>query len=140
MYDRQLAIAFLLGGVAWFGLWWSVWPAVDLFWPIGQPFHFSLMVIGYPVLEEIAFRGGLQGFLLRYPQGRRGWCGITVANIVTSVVFAAMHIFGHTLTWVAATLFPSLVFGYFRDRHGSLWAPIVLHIYYNAGYFLIFGL
>lgn len=139
MYDRQLAIAFLLGGVVWCGLWWSVWPDVDLLLPVRQPLHFLLVVIGYPVLEEIVFRGGLQGFLLRYPQGQRRWCGITGANVVTSVVFAAMHIFGHALTWAASTLLPSLVFGYFRDRNGSLWASITLHIYYNAGYFLIFG-
>ncbi|MBU1192755.1 MAG: hypothetical protein KKA36_09395 [Gammaproteobacteria bacterium] len=34
---------------------------------------------------------------------------------------------------------PSLIFGHFRDRFGTLHAPIMLHIYYNLGYFWIFA-
>jgi membrane protease YdiL (CAAX protease family) len=33
---------------------------------------------------------------------------------------------------------PSRVFGFFRDRTGRLVAPIVLHIFYNAGFLLLF--
>jgi len=34
--------------------------------------------------------------------------------------------------------FPSLVFGYFKDRTGRLTAPILLHIFYNAGFLWLF--
>jgi membrane protease YdiL (CAAX protease family) len=32
---------------------------------------------------------------------------------------------------------PSLVFGYFRERYGSIAPGAVLHVFYNAGYFLL---
>ena len=32
-------------------------------------------------------------------------------------------------------LLPSLLFGYFKDRYRSLTIPIILHVFYNAGYF-----
>jgi membrane protease YdiL (CAAX protease family) len=34
-------------------------------------------------------------------------------------------------------LLPSLLYGYFRDRHGSVYPAIALHVFYNAGYFLL---
>ena len=30
-----------------------------------------------------------------------------------------------------------LVFGFFKDRYGRLATPIVLHIFYNAGFLLL---
>ena len=33
-------------------------------------------------------------------------------------------------------LVPGLVFGYFRERYNALWPAIVLHVWYNAGFFL----
>jgi membrane protease YdiL (CAAX protease family) len=35
--------------------------------------------------------------------------------------------------------FPSLVFGLFKDRTQRLLAPILLHVFYNAGYFWLFA-
>ena len=32
-----------------------------------------------------------------------------------------------------------LLFGLFKDRSGTLGAPIVLHVFYNSGYFWLFG-
>ena len=40
---------------------------------------------------------------------------------------------------LAAVLLPSLVFGFFKDRSGALWAPMALHVFYNSGYFWLFG-
>jgi membrane protease YdiL (CAAX protease family) len=37
-------------------------------------------------------------------------------------------------------LFPSLIFGYFRDRYTSIYPCMVLHAFYNAGYFGLTGL
>ena len=33
---------------------------------------------------------------------------------------------------------PGLVFGFFRDRYGNLYAPIALHIFYNSGLIWLF--
>jgi membrane protease YdiL (CAAX protease family) len=105
-----------------------------------EPLRFAVPALIYPILEEIVFRGGLQTFLLRYPRGRARWGGFTLANILTSAVFAALHLFPHAPLWSAATFLPSVVFGYFRDRHSSLLSPIALHVFYNSGYFWLFGL
>jgi membrane protease YdiL (CAAX protease family) len=38
-----------------------------------------------------------------------------------------------------ATVVPSLVFGYFRDRYDSVVPGAALHVFYNAGWFLAVG-
>jgi len=93
-----------------------------------------------PVLEELAFRGALQGWLLdtHYGQGRA--LGLTAANVTASVVFTAIHFAYHPPVWAAAVLFPSLVFGHLRDRTGSVLPAIYLHVFYNLGYFALTGL
>lgn len=96
------------------------------------------MTLIYPTLEEIIFRGGLQPWLSHHPRGAASRCGISVANLVTSTLFAATHLLRHPPGWAAAMFLPSLVFGYFRDRHNSLRSPIVLHVFYNTGYFWLF--
>jgi hypothetical protein len=49
-----------------------------------------------------------------------------------------MHLWSHPAGWAAAVIVPSLVFGYVRDRYQSVYPSIVLHLYYNAGYALLF--
>ena len=61
------------------------------------------------------------------------------ANLLTSLVFAGMHFFYHLPLWAAAVFIPSLVFGYFKDKYLSLGPPILLHVYYNSGYYWLFG-
>ncbi len=90
-------------------------------------------------MEELIFRGALQGELLR-----RGWeqqtiAGLSVANWITSLAFMALHFIAHPPLWAAAVLVPSLLFGHFRERFRSLYPPLSLHIYYNTGYFLTTG-
>jgi hypothetical protein len=36
-----------------------------------------------------------------------------------------------------AVFIPSVAFGLLKDRYKTLLAPIALHCYYNAGYFLV---
>jgi CAAX protease family protein len=125
--------------VFWASLWWWTAPQLDLLWVAREALRFVLLALVYPVLEEIVFRGGLQTLLLRYPTGRASWRGLTLANIVTSGVFAALHLSTHAPLWSIAAFLPSIAFGYFRDRHSSLSSPIALHVFYNSGYFLLFG-
>lgn len=93
----------------------------------------------FPVLEELAFRGFLQSTLYGTHWGAQTKLGISHANVLTSVAFAAMHLMQHSPLWAVLTIFPSLIFGFFRDRYGSTTPSIVLHIFYNAGYFWLFG-
>ena len=62
---------------------------------------------------------------------------MVMANVLTSIAFAAVHLYAHPPLWALAVFFPSLVFGYFRDRSGRLEGPILLHIGYNASYFML---
>jgi len=106
------------------------------YWPQQAPLAFLLVVIAYPVLEEIVFRGWLQESLRRHiPWQVPG--PVSSANLFTSIVFAALHVIINSNPVSAWVFFPSLVFGYCKDRYRTLTAPIILHIFYNAGYFLL---
>ncbi len=91
-----------------------------------------------PVLEEIVFRGFIQEQLSKVFDNRRLGM-LSYANIATSVIFCALHFFYHHPVWAALVFIPSLIFGYCKDQYKTLIAPIILHVFYNAGYFLIFG-
>jgi membrane protease YdiL (CAAX protease family) len=93
-------------------------------------------IVIYPVLEELAFRGVLQGWLLSYDWGRSARLGITAANLITTGVFVVLHFLHHSPAWAASVMVPSLVFGFFRDRHRSVYPAIALHVLYNLFYLL----
>jgi membrane protease YdiL (CAAX protease family) len=137
--DRALAAAVAAGP-----LFWLLWclasrPVLNLSWPAHEPLRFALLALAYPVVEELAFRGYVQGVILRTSAGSRSWRGWSLANGATSVLFALAHVFAHAPLWAAAALFPSLVFGFFRDRYGRVLPSIGLHVWYNVGYFWLFG-
>lgn len=134
--DWQLWAALVAAPLFWGGWFFYHHPSLRLDWPLVQPLLFVLLVVVYPLLEEIVFRGLLQPALAaRLPQRR---CGLSVANLLTSLLFAGLHLFYKSPFWALATFLPSLVFGHFRDRHASLASPILLHVWYNLGYFLLF--
>ena len=110
--------------------------APSVAWVWQEPQWFLWMVLLFPVVEELVFRGAIQGGLLRLASMRRGWLGLTLANGVTSVVFALLHLVYHTGLHGLAVLAPSLVFGFFRDRHASLWPAIYLHVLFNLMWFV----
>ena len=103
-----------------------------------EPLVFLTMTLLYPILEETLFRGIIQPTLARRVSGQ--FLNLSLANIAASSIFALTHLVNHDPLWALATFFPSLVFGFSQDRYGALLAPITLHCYYNAGYFLIAGL
>lgn len=101
------------------------------------PGHGLMFVLVFPILEELVFRGLVQGSLLRYGELRRRLLGpISHANLVTSLIFAMAHLLRQPLLWAASTLVPSLVFGYVRERYNSVLPAIVLHILYNGAFAL----
>lgn len=108
--------------------------------PIEEVFSTLLFsVLIYPVLEEIVFRGGLQTYLFNLNKNyRRNVLGVSAANIATSVVFVLVHFIYHDTIWSILIFFPSLVFGYFRDRFGRIIPSIILHSFYNLGFVILF--
>jgi len=96
---------------------------------------FISLVILPPIVEEIVMRGFLFGSLrTRMPLIR--------AAVLTSVIFAIAHLqfgSGAPLLWVAAidTFVLSLVLCYLRQKTGSLWAGIGLHMLKNLLVFFV---
>lgn len=136
--DCQFRVALAAGPAFWAALALVTHPHFHPAWPLARPGAFALLCLVYPVLEEIVFRGLLQEWLAQR-FGRRTWYGLSAANAATSVIFASLHFLYHPPLYAASVFLPSLVFGYFRERHAGLSAPIALHVWYNAGYFWVFG-
>ena len=90
-----------------------------------------------PVCEEVFFRGIVQGRLAAAGWRRCSWIGITQANAAASALFALAHLVYHSPLHAVSVFFPSLVFGYFYDRHHHLLPPVLLHVAYNAAYFFL---
>lgn len=131
--DPLFLLAAAAGPAGWLLLAALLPAAQDLAWPLAQPARFAIAVVVYPVLEELVFRGLVQGSLLRKPWAARRFGPLTAANLLSAAAFAAAHLARTTPLWAAAVLLPGLVFGYFRERHGVP-AAILLHVIYNAGF------
>lgn len=108
--------------------WFQVW----------SPALLSL-VFWQPVIEELLFRGVIQGCLLHTAWGQKRLGYLSLANLVTSVAFSLAHMASHLLVWSILVLAPSLAFGILRERYDSVYPPIALHVFYNVGYFLLVG-
>jgi len=137
--DPLFWLALLAGPLCWLLLYLLLQqPAPPRWtWPLAAPAEYLPPVLLYPVLEEIVFRGLLQELVQEY-LSRRAFGPLSLANLLTSIIFTAFHFLNHAPVWAALVFFPSLVFGFFKDRHGTLTAPILLHAFYNAGFLLIF--
>ena len=137
--DPHFAAAALAAPAVWLALVALAHPTVDPRWALADPLRFASLAIALPLLEELVFRGTLQPWLGRSAWGARENWGITTANVVTSALFAGAHLAAHDPALAAATFFPSLVFGYFRDRYGSIGPGAALHVFYNTGWLLLAG-
>ena len=132
--DREFILALLAGPTFW------VWQAGGI--PELSAITYTRLLwlaVVVPVVEELAFRGWLQGILAeRFP---RRWWGqrLSWANLLTSLLFAAAHV-SVAGDWNGLlVLAPSLVFGYFRDKYQRVAPAAALHSFYNAGFFMTQG-
>lgn len=95
---------------------------------------FASLVILPPVTEEIVARGFLFG-------GLRTKLPFISAAIITSVLFAAPHLMqaNNGLLWVAGidTFILSLVLCFLREKSGSLWPSIGVHMLKNGLAFVV---
>lgn len=99
----------------------------------------SLIVV-QPLLEELAFRGLLQGQVLRLTTRRlqlSQWsASVSLANVLVTVAFVLLHLRSQPLAWALSVAAPSLVLGHLRERFCSIWPSVGLHAYYNLGFAL----
>jgi len=134
--DAHLALALLAAVPVWIGLAWAVGPS--MFHPRSLAGWLAFVLL-WPLIEELLFRGLLQGQLLRLSQrlGQPRRIGpITWANALTTLAFVALHLSAQPLAWALAVALPSLVFGHLRERFASVWPAVGLHMIYNAGFAL----
>lgn len=136
LFDRQFIWAWMAGvGVA--VCMYSLFPE----WRLSQASQIDILLLLsllllQPVVEELLFRGVFQGRFLEYCWGRKLYLGASAANVMTSLLFVAAHLINHSFLWAVSVFIPSLLFGYFRERYGSVYPSIFLHMSYNTFYFL----
>ncbi|MFA6921368.1 MAG: JDVT-CTERM system glutamic-type intramembrane protease [Gallionella sp.] len=112
-----------------------------LIWPFIPPWDsvclngwkVSVLFALIPVVEEMLFRGFLQGGLLSHDRFKPVMAGFSRANWLTSIAFACGHLWQHPLILIPGYFAVSLVLGYFRERYGGILIPVLLHSYYNLG-------
>lgn len=104
-----------------------------------DPWILISFILIQPTLEELLFRGVIQGQALHTAWGNKRYLGLSVANAFTSVLFVLLHFVHHPLVWALAVFIPSLIYGYLRERHNSLWPALVIHVFFNLTY-LVAGL
>lgn len=92
---------------------------------------FQILLIALP--EEFYFRGYFQTMLNRVwlPRWRILGTGLGYPWIITALVFAFAHSIVYYQWWHFSIFFPALVFGYLRERTGSITAPILFHAVSN---------
>ena len=130
-YSNYKFIAVLLAAII------VLWLIHDMLPPFTTSieFHWKLwlsLVIWHPVVEELLFRGILQGQLIKSEWGKRSWLKISAANMVTSILFVGFHMVNNPPLFAFTVIVPSLVFGYFRDSCNSVYPAILLHSAFNA--------
>lgn len=97
-------------------------PNQPLFW---RAVLILTAVIAAPLGEEVLFRGILQSTIRRYTH--KPW----IAILTTSLLFAAAHCEADIKS-LPALFALSIALGYNYERTGRLFAPIVIHILFNA--------
>jgi len=138
LQDRLFWSALLAGPATWVALHFWLPSASVQSEPLNQWWTLLLLAGLYPLLEEWLFRGLLQPQLLTFRPLRARFLGLSNANLLTSLLFATAHLFVQSPLWAAAVIVPSLIFGAFRDRYQNVVPAIILHSFYNLGYFLVF--
>ncbi len=129
--DKYFYLALSLGPLFYLCLFLFIPPHLKIE-PTASFFATQFFLVAFP--EELFFRGVLLPiFKTHLPHSWKGW---SLANVFTAFIFACLHLFTHPLFWALGTFFPALIFGYFREKHQSLWPSIVLHFFYNISYFI----
>ena len=117
---------FLLALAAGFIAWLLPQPAMTIPWP---------RLLGLALLEELVFRLLVQESLNRAMREAAITPWLSWANLVTSTLFALLHLISHPPLWALSVFAPSLIFGWAWDRYRNLLPCWALHFVYNLLYF-----
>lgn len=137
--DKSFLTVILLAPIFWFSLYYSGTVISGPGWLSQNALLFLQLALLYPIVEELVFRGLMQEKLWQTRLSRLSIYCISLPNIITSAVFTGFHFIAHPPAWALAVIVPSLAFGFFRDRYQHVLPAIILHVFYNVGYFSLFG-
>lgn len=132
--DKHFLLALLAAAPVWLALGLRVGPQMLV---PATLWAWCSLVLVQPLLEEMVFRGLLQGqaLTLLARQGKPMRAGpVTLANLLVTLAFVALHLVAQPPAWAVAVAIPSLVFGHLRERFSSVWPAVAVHAIYNAGF------
>lgn len=90
------------------------------------------MVIVAPLYEELVFRGILWSAISeQFVASQSKYYGAIVASIVTSLIFAVIHV-QYGIYEISTIVILALLFCYARVKSGSLLLPMLLHMINNG--------
>lgn len=92
----------------------------------------QILIVALP--EELFFRGYMQKVLSDLWKPRWNILGAKLgpAWIVTALLFAFAHSILELKWWHFSIFFPALLFGYLKERCGSITAPVLFHAFCNV--------
>ena len=134
--DRLFNASLIAAVIIWIIFWFTVIPTFTL---EGESIFFIVFigVVWSPLLEEILFRGIVQGMLSKKRWGRAKFLFFSRANWFSSVLFVLAHLWYQPVLWALMIFAPSLIYGFFRDRYANIFPCIFLHSFFNGGFILI---
>jgi membrane protease YdiL (CAAX protease family) len=93
-------------------------------------------VIIFPIIEEWTFRGVIQNYLSLKIE-KIFYNHISLANILTSIIFSLIHLFENSFLHSLAVFLPSIIFGILYEKCGNIYMNMILHAFYNFNIFII---
>jgi len=130
LVDKQFWVAIVAALIVWILVYFFASALI-----VKSEFNPIYAIFLYPIIEELVFRGLIQDYLHTKFAGTVAQ--LSLANILTTILFVLLHLVYHPILWALAVFIPSLIFGYFKDRANHVLPAIILHIFYNFGFFLL---
>lgn len=124
-------LTFVVGDYFFTQLWGGKMPSPEWIWTWDSVLPTVFKTTVHAFEEEWLFRGYLFARWSRISRWQRSLLGLplSTAIIVTSALFALMHIFQRPLA--LATFFPGLFFGMLREKSGNIVTPTIAHVIFN---------
>ena len=126
--------------VVWAAMAWIFGSGPDYGSFARWPLRAVAIVLIFPVLEEIVFRGLIQDYISIKLSTWDEYLGITSANWLTTLLFCLTHLVTRSLIVALLVIVPSLVLGSLRDKGFSIKALAAIHVYWNGGGYLLVGI
>jgi membrane protease YdiL (CAAX protease family) len=98
----------------------------------------QFLLVAFP--EEFFFRGFIQEALAKIwpPQTKILGAPFGLAAVITAAIFALSHSLIHLQWWHSFIFFPALLFGWLKEKTGTIWAGALFHAACNVFAYWVF--